>query len=455
MTDDKKLVAKEELNGSVGSADTGEKPENAGGTAYAGAALPEQPDKQSAENSNPQSVDRPTTDSAKKAGSKADASGNDKGAGSQENMGEAEDDIDEDDNRPESDTGDRQDPKNNQKSGVSKSAPAKPVPGNDNASGVVASVEYVGGHRHAVVAPEKISGFKRDADHLLWTGLKDPTDDELRMTCKNLSFSKMATKEIIKRHFRPKVIDYGDYILIVAVTISRENKKIVFGEMQMIFGQSFILTVRRGEAMTNTPVRKRLESSPDLIARGSDFVVAEILDGLADSYQVLAGKFEADVEQLEQKMILHGFRESDVRKLYKQRRDLLRVHTSIAPVIEICTRMSVVNLAFVEQDSQAYYRIVADRVARIDDQMNALRESLAFAFEASQMIAQAHQTDITKKLASWAAILAVPTAIAGIYGMNFKYMPELDWAYGYPMAILLMFGICSLLFRQFRKTGWL
>lgn len=332
---------------------------------------------------------------------------------------------------------------------------ASKTTGVDGTSGVVASVEYVRGQRHAVIAPEKISGYKRDADHLLWTGLKDPSDEELRMTCKNLSFSKLATKEIVKRHYRPKVIDYGDYILIVAVTISRENKKIVYGEMQMIFGQSFILTVRRGEAMTNTPLRKRLEGSPELIARGSDFVVAEILDGLADSYLMLAGSFEVDVEQLEQKMILHGFRESDVRKLYKMRRDLLRVHTSIAPVIEICTRMSVVNLAFVEQDSQGYYRIVADRVARIDDQMNALRESLAFAFEASQMIAQAHQTDITKKLASWAAILAVPTAIAGIYGMNFTNMPELNWTYGYPLIMFLMFLICGLLFRQFRKTGWL
>ena len=325
----------------------------------------------------------------------------------------------------------------------------------DSGSHVVASVEYVRGQRHAVIAPEKISGFKRDPDHLLWTGLKDPSDEELRMTCKNLSFSRLATKEIVKRHYRPKVIDYGDYILIVAVTISRENKKIVYGEMQMIFGQSFILTVRRGEAMTNTPLRKRLEGSPELIARGSDFVVAEILDGLADSYLALTASFEVDVEQLEQKMILHGFRESDVRKLYKLRRDLLRAHTSIAPVIEICTRMSVVNLVFVEQDSQGYYRIVADRVARIDDQMNALRESLAFAFEASQMIAQANQTDITKKLASWAAILAVPTAIAGIYGMNFTNMPELNWAYGYPLVMLLMFLICGLLFRQFRKTGWL
>ncbi|MGO1766423.1 magnesium transporter [Advenella sp. S44] len=340
-------------------------------------------------------------------------------------------------------------------------AQKKAIPGvakavnHDSGSGVVASVEYVRGHRHAIIAPEDIAGYKRDPDHLLWTGLKDPSDDELRMTCKNLSFSKLATKEIVKRHFRPKVIDYGNYILIVAVTISRQNKKIVYGEMQMIFGQSFILTVRRGEAMSNTPLRNRLEDSPDLIARGSDFVVAEILDGLADSYLALTSGFEQDVEQLEQKMILHGFRDSDVRKLYRLRRDLLRVHTSIAPVIEICSRMSVVNLAFVEPDSQGYYRIVADRVARIDDQINALRESLAFAFEASQMIAQAHQTDITKKLASWAAILAVPTAIAGIYGMNFTNMPEINWAYGYPLVMLLMFLICGLLFRQFRKTGWL
>ena len=127
----------------------------------------------------------------------------------------------------------------------------------------------------------------------------------------------------------------------------------------------------------------------------------------------------------------------------------------MAPMIEICRKLAIVNSSIIEKDSRSYFSIVSDRIARIDEQINSLREALAFAFEASLMIGQSHQTDITKKLAAWAAMLAVPTAIAGIYGMNFEFMPELKWEWGYPLVLAVMFGICGTLYWRFKKAGWL
>ncbi|NOL50281.1 magnesium and cobalt transport protein CorA [Pelistega europaea] len=322
-------------------------------------------------------------------------------------------------------------------------------------TGLIASVEYVHGKKREAVPLDKLSGYKKDPARLLWVGLKDPSPEELTKVCKDLSIIDEAAQEILEIHRKPKVIDYGNYIQLVAVTITKENKKLVFGEMQMIFGVGFVLTVRRGGAMTNSSLRERMESCPELIARGSDFVVAEILDVFVDSCAALASRLETEVNQVEQKMMLRGFKETDIRKLYKQRRDLLRIRTSITPMVEICRKIAVMNSPIIEPDSRSYFTIVADRIARIDEQIHALHEALAFAFEASLMIGQSHQTDVTKKLAAWAAILAVPTAVAGIYGMNFKYMPELNWTLGYPMALGLMGGICGFLYYRFKKSGWL
>ena len=322
-------------------------------------------------------------------------------------------------------------------------------------SSLMASVEYVHGKKRESIPLDKLAGYKKDSSRLLWVGLKDPTNKELKQVCRDLGILDEAAEELMLTHRKPKMVDYGDSIHLVAVTITKESKKLIFGEMQMIFGVGFVLTVRRGGAMSNTSLRDRLENCPELIARGSDFVVAEILDVYADSLSGLASRLEVEVNQVEQKMMLRGFKETDIRKLYKQRRDLLLIHTCMAPMIEICRKLAIVNSSIIEKDSRSYFSIVSDRIARIDEQINSLREALAFAFEASLMIGQSHQTDITKKLAAWAAMLAVPTAIAGIYGMNFEFMPELKWEWGYPLVLAVMFGICGTLYWRFKKAGWL
>jgi magnesium transporter len=322
-------------------------------------------------------------------------------------------------------------------------------------SGVVASVAYVHGKRDRDVPVEEVGKFVGQAECLLWVGLKDPSAEMLTQFAEGLKLSPKVLEELLSTHRRPKIIDYGSVVLVVTITVEMSNERPMFGESQVVIGQGFLLTVRRGAVASYTELRARLESAPDLLARGSDFVAAELLDFLVDRYVIAAAKFEAIVEIAEQKLLIRGQKDSDVRKVYRQRRDLLRIHTVIAPLAEVCRRLSRVECSAIDFDARPYFGEVADRILRVDELLSSLREALAFAFEASLMIGQGAQNDTTRRLAAWAAILAVPTAIAGIYGMNFQYMPELHARFGYPITLVAIATLCGVLYWRFRKSGWL
>lgn len=326
----------------------------------------------------------------------------------------------------------------------------------DFSGDVVASVAYVNG-RGGVNVPLQSMGEYVGRDHgLLWVGLKDPHPQVLAEVARQLGLEQQILEEMQAPHRRPKILDYGPVVLVVAVTVEvSNNDRPAFGETQLLIGCGFLLTVRRGATASHHELRSRLETLPKQLARGSDFVAAELLDLLTDRYVAAAKRFEDGVESVEQKLMLHGFRDMEIRKLYRLRRDLLRAHTLVAPLAEICRRLSRVEMEPIDEHAKPYFGEVADRILRVDEMLNSLREALAFAFEAGLMIGQAQQTETTRRLAAWAAILAVPTAIAGIYGMNFRVMPELDWAFGYPAVMAGMGGVCGFLYWRFRRAGWL
>jgi magnesium transporter len=330
---------------------------------------------------------------------------------------------------------------------------------------VVASIAYVNGRRDREVPIDEVGQYigqhvgqsdgqsdekkPGHAPSMLWIGLRNPTPELLARVTGELGACDKNQEEMLEPHRRPKIIDYGNMVLIVTITVEVEAERPVFGETQLLIGDGFLVTVRRGATAAHSPLRERLEASPDLLKRGSDYVASEVLDWLVDRYVAAAGKIESVVEGAEQKLLIRGAKDSDIRRLYRQRRDLLRIHTVVSPMAEICRRLARVEMSAVDEHARPYFGEVADRVLRVDELFNALRESLAFAFEASLM------NDTTRKLASWAAILAVPTAIAGIYGMNFEFMPELKSPWGYPVTLGVIASICSVLYWRFRKSGWL
>ncbi|MGE8630775.1 magnesium and cobalt transport protein CorA [Achromobacter denitrificans] len=320
---------------------------------------------------------------------------------------------------------------------------------------VVASIAYVNGRRDREVPIDEAGQYVAQGHGMLWIGLRNPGPEMLARVASELGACDKNQEEMLEAHRRPKIIDYGNMILIVAITVEVEAERPIFGETQFLIGDGFLVTVRRGATAGHSPLRERLEASPDLLKRGSDYVASELLDWLVDRYVAAAGKIETVVEGAEQKLLIRGAKDSDIRRLYRQRRDLLRIHTVVSPLAEICRRLARVEMSAVDEHARPYFGEVADRVLRVDELFNSLRESLAFAFEASLMIGQAAQNDTTRKLASWAAILAVPTAIAGIYGMNFEFMPELKTPWGYPVTLGVIATACSVLYWRFRKSGWL
>ena len=325
----------------------------------------------------------------------------------------------------------------------------------DSRGQVVASIAYVDGRRDREVPIDEIAQYAGQSRSLLWIGLHGPAPELLARVADALGACDKCRDEMLEPHRRAKILDYGNMVLVVAPTVEVESERPAFGETQMLIGQGFLLTVRRGAVAPYTVLRERLEAVPDLLRRGSDYVASELLDLLADRYLAAVTRLETVVESAEQKLLIRGAKDADIRKLYRQRRDLLRIHTIISPIVEICRRLARVEMPAIDAHARPYFGEVADRVQRIDELINALREALAFAFEASQMIAQAQQNDTTRRLASWAAILAVPTAVAGIYGMNFKYMPELDWTWGYPLTLGAIAAACAVLYWRFRRSGWL
>ena len=335
---------------------------------------------------------------------------------------------------------------------------AAPAPLNrdfDHNGEVVASTAYIGGRRGERVPVERIHEYVGRERSLLWIGLKDPHPELMAQVAGELGIGAKATEEIGEAHRRPKIIDYGNVVLVVAITVEVQNERPMFGETQIIIGDGFLWTVRRGATATHTVLRERLEAAPDLLARGSDYIAAELLDLLVDTYVTAARRLEGLVENAEKTLLIRGAKDTDVRRLYRQRRDLLRIHDAISPLEEICRRLARVEMTAIDASARPYFTEVADRVVRVVELVGALRESLAFAFEASLMIGQSQQNDTTRRLASWAAILAVPTAVAGIYGMNFRYMPELDWPYGYWVTLAGISAACGFLYWRFRRAHWL
>ena len=292
-------------------------------------------------------------------------------------------------------------------------------------------------------------------DGVLWATLINPSNADLAQLVSPLVKQERVLDEMKTKHRRPKVVEYGGVSLLVAITTKIDKGIVRFGECQILFGEGFIVSVWRNTSLSDSTVQEYLEDTPELISRGADYIVAEILDFITDDYTEGIQQFEQQVEKAEGRFFIGAFQKKDIEQLYRLRRTLLHIQNSIAPLSELARRFTRQNVKYIGDDSRAYFSEVADRIARQAELIKALRDTLAFAFEAGMMIVQLQQNDITRKLAAWAAIFAIPTAVAGIYGMNFTYMPELNLSFGYPLVLGAVGALCIGLHRRFKKIGWL
>lgn len=321
---------------------------------------------------------------------------------------------------------------------------------------IVNCTAYVDGRKLENLPLEQIPALLEQADAFVWLGLFEP-DAALMGRIKALfGLHELAAEDAHHAHQRPKVELYDDCLFVVLRTAQVDAGKIGFGETHLFVGPRYLVSVRHGASLPHAPVRARCERSPHLLRQGPGFALYAILDFVVDQYFPILGDIEDAVEDLEEQFFKGDFDEDDISRLYEYKRNLVALRRAAAPLVEVCNYLltDVFN-QYVSNEIRPYFRDVHDHALRINESVETIREALALALQISLSLGAARQNDATKRLAGWGALLAIPTMVFSIYGMNFAHMPELQWPYGYPLLMGSVLLTCVLLYRYLKKAGWL
>jgi magnesium transporter len=290
----------------------------------------------------------------------------------------------------------------------------------------------------------------------VWIGLYEPTEEEFDSLRREFDLHPLAVEDAIEAHQRPKVEVYGDMVFAVLKTARYidPTEVIELGELLVFLGADYIITVRHGEASSLHGVREALEQDPARLRCGPGAVLHAILDHVVDDYLPALEGLENDIDEVEEQLFSGG-RPNPAERIYRLQREVLQFRKATGPLVEPVERLAAGKYDHVHPEIRDYFRDVNDHLIRTRDQLDAMRDLLQGSLQANLSQVAVRQNEDMRRISAWVAIIAVPTAIAGIYGMNFEHMPELHWELGYPAAVLLMLAICTVLYRYFRRAGWL
>jgi magnesium transporter len=279
----------------------------------------------------------------------------------------------------------------------------------------------------------------------------------LRHVQQQFGLHDLAIEDAYNAHQRPKLELYEDSLFVVLRTahLNHSPRQLEFGETHVFVGRNYLVTVRHGSLRSHIGVRQRCESTPQLLAKGPGYVLYALMDFVVDQYLPIVQQIEEEVEQLEDTIFSMSDTGDATVRIYQLKRDLLALRRTVAPLVEVCNRLMRFDLPHVPDDTRVYFRDVYDHIVRLNETIDAQRELLTTALEAHLSLMSHAQNEHMKRITAWAAMIAVPTMIAGIYGMNFRNMPELSWTYGYHTSIVVMIGACAALYVGFKRSGWL
>lgn len=298
--------------------------------------------------------------------------------------------------------------------------------------------------------------LSEDPESFVWVGLHDPTPDEFEDVRHRFRLHELAVEDAIKAHQRAKLEVYDDSLFVVLkpAAYDDDTEEISFGEIMMFIGERFVVSVRHGELSPLAQVRERLEAQPKLLRRGPVAVLYAMLDHVVDDYIPIVHDVDRDVQQVEEEVFsVDGGNPTE--RIYRLKRQVLGFHQATAGLIEPLDVLTRNRVPLDTEPLTEYLRDVADHARRVNEQVDAHRDLLTSILQANLAQVGVRQNEDARRISAWVAIAAVPTMIAGLYGMNFTHMPELDWRWGYPVVLLIMATICISLFRAFRRSGWL
>jgi magnesium transporter len=291
----------------------------------------------------------------------------------------------------------------------------------------------------------------------VWIGLYEPSEEEFAAVAKEFELHPLAVEDAIHAHQRPKLETYGETIFLVLKTARYVDPEevITLGDIMLFVGRDFIVSVRHGEGSALKEVRKRAESDPELLRCGPGTVLHAIVDHVVDDYMPAIDGVENDIDEIERQVFSHS-RDNPAERIYKLKGEVLEFYRATSPLQEPLQRLAKGGYdALIHPKVQSYFRDVYDHLLRVVSALETQRDMLTSVLEANLTQVSVRQNDDMRKISAWVAIAAVPTMIAGIYGMNFEHMPELKWSFGYPLVIGVMLIICVALYRSFKRAGWL
>jgi magnesium transporter len=321
---------------------------------------------------------------------------------------------------------------------------------------IINCAAYSQGNRISDVELKDVHTILQASDQFVWIGLHEPSEEVLSQVQKEFSLHDLAVEDAHTAHQRPKAEMYGDSLFVVMRTAQmNKDHHIDFGETHFFVGTNFIVTVRHGSSVSYADVRIRCESTPHLLSKGQGFALYAVMDFIVDQYFPVVHDMELELEVIEDKVFKEKPTRETTEQIYNLKRELLEVKRAVSPLVDICNRLVRFDLKCISEDTRPYFRDVYDHVIRINEMVENTRELLNTALEANFSLISISQSDVSKKFAGWAAIIAVPTMVAGFYGMNFKFVPQAETRFGFFGVICFTIGACTLLYYFFRRSKWL
>jgi magnesium transporter len=325
---------------------------------------------------------------------------------------------------------------------------------------------YVDGRRRpGQCEPADIETVRRSGQGFVWLGLHDPDADELADLADRYQLHELAVEDALQaQHQRPKLDRYEDTLFAVLKTVRYKHAEtpaadvevVETGEIAVFVGRDFVITVRRGEPRGLQGLRRALEQDPERLALGPSAVLHAIMDRIVDDYLGVAESMQLDVDAVETAVFGGpGRSRRDAERIYVLKREVLELRRAVTPLAAPLRTLAERPVRLVHPEIREYFRDVEDHLSRVTEQIGAFDELLTTIIQANLAQVTVEQNEDMRRISAWVAILAIPTAVAGIYGMNFQHMPELSWRYGYEFTLAVTVAICLVLYRGFRRNGWL
>ena len=316
-------------------------------------------------------------------------------------------------------------------------------------------VAYQNGVKLADLPIDEISDYLQRPDCFIWVALRDASDAEIDKMQEEFGLHDLVAEDARHGQQRPKIEEYNESLFVAMHTVKVVDSNLEVGEVSIFVGRNFILSMRNRSDQGFQSVRDRCEREPELLRLGAGFVLYALMDAVVDRYFPVIDDLETQLETIEERIFEKGLALSNIELLYELKRKAVVLKHAVTPLMEAVEKLYGGRVPPVCATTGEYFRDVHDHLIRINSAIDTMRDTISTAIMVCQSTVSVEQNEINKQLAAWAAIFAIATVFTGVWGMNFKEMPELQWGYGYPVALLVIIAVCGFLYRHFKRSDWL